>query len=79
MQALVLLALVICCGFAARLGRAGAAILGWLSLAWIPLNHTMEGPTLLTLSASHGVTTADMASLGGLIVAAYVWFTSKRP
>lgn len=78
MQALVLLALVISCGFAARLGRAGALLVAVLALAWIPLNHTMEGATLLTLSSSHGITTADMASLGGLVVALYVWLTSRR-
>jgi len=78
MQAIVLLALVVCCGFAPRLGRPGALLLTVLALAWIPLNHTMEGPILLTLTRHHGVTTADMASLGGLAVAAYVWFSAGR-
>jgi len=79
MQAIVLLALVICAGLAPRWGRPGAIVLAVLSIAWIPLNHSMEGPILLTLTDAHGITTADMASLGGFVVAAYVWLRDDRP
>ena len=42
-----------------------------LSLAWLVLNTPFEGPTLLALSWSHGVTASDLLSVVGLGIAAW--------
>ena len=53
-----------------RAGRAGLA-LGLVLLAgvWVLVNKSVEGPTLLVLSPSHGVTFADLLSLVAVGVA----------
>jgi hypothetical protein len=57
-----------------RLPRAGrvALAVGLVGLAgvWVLVNKPVEGPTLLVLSPSHGVTLADLISLVALGVAA---------
>jgi hypothetical protein len=48
----------------------------WLLLAlsgiWLPSNSTLEGPILVPLSRSHGVTLADLLSVVGAVVAGTV-------
>jgi hypothetical protein len=47
-------------------GLAGAAVI------WILVNGPVEGPVLLTLTPSHGITVADLPSLALIIIAAVI-------
>jgi hypothetical protein len=47
-------------------GLVGAAVI------WILINGPVEGPVLLTLTASHGITVADLVSLGLIIIAGLI-------
>ena len=67
--AVVLLGLVLLAGTLSRTGRAGAWALVGVSLLWLAVNGPAEGPVLVTVTASRGLTVADMASLGGLVSA----------
>lgn len=58
--------------------RVGALAIVVLALAWLPIDHQAEGPVLLTLSESHGVTTADLASVLAVVVAAWVWRAARH-
>lgn len=78
MAGLALFALVLVAGVAPRLGRRGAFVLAVLSCVWMLANHPMEGTLLFTVFPGHGFTEGDLAGIGGLLVAAYVWFTSRR-
>ena len=46
--------------------RVGAVLLAALSGLWLALNGPMEGDILLTITADHGLTAADLAGLAGL-------------
>lgn len=72
--ALVLFALVLTAAFAPRFGRPGALALALVSVLWLFANHRVEGHTVLVLTPSHGVTTADFASAAGLLVASWTWW-----
>src|SRR3954470_12477833 len=54
-----------------RGSRLAALALVPLSIAWLVVNSPFEGPTLLVLSYSHGITTADLLSLAGLMIASW--------
>jgi hypothetical protein len=71
---LVLVALVVSAAVAVPLGRAGAALLGVLSVLWLGVNGPMEGEVLVVVSKAHGLTAGDLAGLAGLVVAGWVWF-----
>jgi len=75
LPALVLAALVLAAGTLGRTGRAGAVLLGALSLVWLLVNNPVEGVILLTVTPSRGLTGADLAGLVGLGLAAWhvVW------
>jgi len=76
---LVLVALVVGAWLAAHAGRAGAVGLALVSVLWLAVDKSMEGPTLWRLSATHGLVAADLAGLAGLFVAALVWRRDRRP
>jgi hypothetical protein len=69
---LVIFALVVAAVLAGRYGRRGAVLLAVLSVAWLLVNHPMEGETLVPLSHGHGFTAADMAGLAGVLLAAWI-------
>lgn len=54
------------------------------AVAWIPLNNRrLEGPVLITLDYTHGVTLSDVVSLSGvtistLILAVLTWRSGPR-
>jgi hypothetical protein len=44
------------------------------AVIWILIDGPIEGPVLLTLNQSHGVTMADMLSVIAVFAAAVLWF-----
>ena len=71
LAALTLAALVLAAGISGSSGRRGAVALGVLSVLWVLVNEPMEGPVLIELTATHGVRSADLAALVGLVLAGY--------
>jgi hypothetical protein len=70
--ALLLLAvLVVTMVMAARGSRLAALALIPLALAWLVVNTPFEGPTLVVLSWSHGITVADLVSVAALAISAW--------
>ena len=54
----------------------------WLAVAlvvaagvWILVNGPVEGPVLLVLTPSHGITVADLASIGALVTAGLIFWS----
>jgi hypothetical protein len=68
---LVLVVLVVAAVRAIRGDRLAALALVPLSLAWVVVDAPFEGPTLLVLSWSHGITAADLISVAGLGIATW--------
>jgi hypothetical protein len=67
---LVLCALLLAAVLAAA-GRRTAALLTLpLAVAWVLFNGPVEGPTLLALTRTHGVTASDLVAVGAVAVAA---------
>jgi hypothetical protein len=68
---LVLVALVVTARFTRlRSARAGYLLIV-VSLAWLVADKSMEGPTLISLDADHGLTAADLAGVVGLALGAH--------
>jgi hypothetical protein len=68
---LVLVVLVLVARFTAG-RRAGAGYLLCLaSLLWLAVDKRMEGPTVITVTSSHGLTAADLAGVAGLLLGAH--------
>jgi hypothetical protein len=74
---LVLAALVLLAGTLDRTGPVGAGVLAVASVVWLIVNGPVEGRTLITVTRGHGLTTADLAGLAGLGLAA--WRLLGRP
>ena len=55
----------------ARGGRISAVALIPVALLWLLVNSPFEGPTLLALSWSHGITSSDLLSVGALALAGW--------
>jgi hypothetical protein len=69
--AVLLAVLVLAAVRTARGDRGWALLLVALSLVWPLFNGPYEGPTLVRLSASHGITVADLISVAGVALAAW--------
>jgi hypothetical protein len=70
--ALLVLALLAVTAVGATLGsRVAALSLVVLSVAWLLVNGPFEGPTLVVLSWSHGITAADLISVAGVSLAGW--------
>jgi hypothetical protein len=54
-----------------RRQRLGTVLLALLSVLWLLVNKDFEGPVLLAVVEDHGLTTADLVGLAGLILAAW--------
>lgn len=67
----VLAALILTAAATIRGSRTAALALIPVSLAWLVLNGPFEGPTLVVLSWSHGITASDLLSFAGLGIAAW--------
>jgi hypothetical protein len=68
---LLLTVLVVCAVLAIRGNRLAALALIPLSLAWLVFNTPFEGPTLIVLSWSHGLTVSDLIAVAGLGIAGW--------
>jgi hypothetical protein len=67
----VLLGCMACAFVIGRRQRLGTVLLALLSVLWLLVNSDFEGPVLLTVVEDHGLTTADLVGLAGLILAAW--------
>ena len=58
--------------------RAAALLLLPVSAAWVLFNGPIEGPILLTISSSHGLTVSDLLAVVGVLVAGAVLLFGDR-
>jgi hypothetical protein len=68
---LVLAMLLVAALVTIRGSRLGALALIPLSAVWLVVNAPFEGPTLLVISYSHGITTADLLSVVALMISTW--------
>ena len=68
---LLLIVLILCAVRALRGDRVAALALVPLSFGWVLFNGLFEGPTLVALSWSHGITASDLIALATLMIAAW--------
>ncbi len=61
--------------FSRRRRRWVAVGLVALAVVWVLVNGPVEGPVLLVLTQSHGVTLADLGSLAALAVAGALYWS----
>jgi hypothetical protein len=47
------------------------------ALIWVLVNGPVEGPVLLVLAPSHGITVADLSSLAALVIAGLLLFSTR--
>lgn len=55
-----------------------ALVLLVVAAVWVLVNGPVEGPTLVVLSATHGITVADLASVALGLVAVFLFWTGRR-
>lgn len=67
----VLLGSMACAIVLGRRLRLGTVVLALLSVLWLLVNQDFEGPILFTVVRDHGLTTADLVGLAGLILAGW--------
>ena len=77
---LVVLVGLILAALRARGGRqrAAAVLLLPVAAAWVLFNGPIEGPILLTISSSHGLTVSDLLAVLGVLVAGAVLLLADR-
>jgi H+/gluconate symporter-like permease len=68
---LVLVAVIVLAAVSSRTGVAGVVALAVVSLLWLRVNGSMEGPVLWKVSRGHGLTLTDLAGIAGLGVATW--------
>lgn len=49
------------------------------AVVWVLVNGPVEGPILVVLSRTHGITTADLLSVLAVLAAAAVLLSGRRP
>lgn len=60
---LVLVALVLTVRFTRPRGARAGYLLMLVALLWLVVDKAMEGPTVVSVTAAHGLTAADLAGL----------------
>jgi hypothetical protein len=65
---LVLVALVLVARFTSGRGPRAGYLLIAVSVAWLFVDKTMEGPTLVSITEAHGLTAGDLAGLVGILL-----------
>jgi hypothetical protein len=63
---LVLVALVVTARYTLRRGPRAGYLLVAVSIAWLLVDKSMEGVTLVTFTGDRGLTAADLAGLAGI-------------
>jgi hypothetical protein len=58
--------------------RIAAAVLVVAAVVWLRVNGSVEGPVLVVLSPSHGVTVADLASVLAVLLAGWLLVSTRR-
>jgi hypothetical protein len=80
---LVLVALVVLASVSTRSGLPGATALAVVSILWLLVNGSAEGPLLWKITRGHGVTATDLAGFAGLAVATWraaeAWRRPEKP
>jgi hypothetical protein len=66
--ALALLLLVLAAYFSRGRGPRAGLWLVAVSVLWLVCNKPVEGPIMVTVSENHGVTGADLAGIGGVVL-----------
>ena len=76
----LLVAILVVAGLSLRFPSPGIAVLlAGLSAAWLPANNGhLEGPVLLVVDHSHGLTTADLLAYAGLALALLAGWRWRR-
>ncbi len=55
-----------------RVRRVAAVLLVPVGVSWVLFNGPIEGPVLVSLSPTHGITVSDLLAVVGVLVAAGV-------
>jgi hypothetical protein len=77
--AVLLAVAMVIAGWMGRRQRLGIVLLVLLSIVWLTVDSDWEGAVIVDVSASHGLTSADLVGLAGLGWAAWLaWTTSRR-
>lgn len=79
--ALVLAALVLLAAVSGRTGLPGAVALGAVSVAWLLVNGSAEGPVLWRVAPDQRLTATDVAGIAGVGVAVWraaQWFRRRE-
>jgi hypothetical protein len=58
--------------------RTGSVILALLSLVWLTVDRDWEGGIIAVVDAGHGLTTADLVGVAGLVAAAVLFLRARR-
>jgi hypothetical protein len=76
--ALMFAAAMILAGVVGYRQRIGVWLLALLALSWLTFDKLFEGPVLIPISASMGVTLADLVGFAGLAWAAWLGYYRHR-
>ena len=49
------------------------------AVVWVLVNGPVEGPVLLVLTPSHGITVADLPSMAALVIAGLLFLSRVKP
>lgn len=74
----VLFAALVIAGYLAFHQRLGAVLLALLSLVWLSVDRYFEGGVLISFSRRHGLVTADLVGVAGLVLAAWLFVRPRR-
>jgi len=61
-----------------RRRRVLAGVLVVFAVVWVLVNAPVEGPTLLVLTRTHGITAADLLSVAAVLVAIGLLLPRRR-
>ena len=72
LSGVVLACLVVFAVATGWIGRPATPFLAVVSILWLLVNSQVEGTVLLRISPGHGLTSADLAGVAGLLMAGVV-------